>query len=91
MLKWQASVLVLFALLFAVTTLFLRSAVCIEGGTVIGFPWGFYHQCYGPPIPGDGQAADPAEFLPLGLVLDLAFWYIISAGFVLVFRRATGK
>ena len=86
MLKRQVLVLALFALLLTLTTLFLRSATCFEGGTVVGFPWMFYNQCYGALIPGDGQAMDPAEFLPLGLVFDLAFWYLVSAGLVFLFR-----
>ena len=38
-LTWQVPTLTLFAVLFALSTAFLRSTMCIEGGTVIGYPW----------------------------------------------------
>lgn len=86
-LKRQLPVLGLFAVLVPYWTLLLHRAVCIEGGTVIGFPWPFYDQCYGPPLPGGGQVVDPAHFEPVLMVVDLVVWYLVSFGTVYLLRR----
>ncbi len=91
LLKRQLPVLGVFALLIPVWTLVLHGGVCIEGGTVVGFPWLFYDQCYGPFLPGGGQAVDPAHFEPLLLVLDSVFWYVVASVLVLLVRRAAGR
>lgn len=77
-LVWQVPMLGLFAVLFALSTAYLRTTNCIEGGTVIGFPWHFYDQC----SIGTGALGRP-EFLLVSLVVDLVFWYLVSM--VLVF------
>ena len=53
----------------------------------MGFPWPFYGQCYGPPIPGGGLVVDPARLEPFGLAFDIVFWYLLSAGLVYILRR----
>ena len=69
-------------------TLYLHGGICIEGGTVLGLPWLFYDQCYGPFLPEGGQVVDPAHFEPLLLALDVVFWYVVSMAIVFVLRRA---
>ncbi len=89
LLKRQLPVLGTFALLLPVWTLVLHGpGLCIEGGTVVGFPWMFYNRCYGPLLPGGGQAADPAEYLLVPLVVDLVFWYVVSLAIVFLIRLA---
>ena len=88
-LKRQLPVLGVFALLIPVWTLYLHGpGLCIEGGTVLGFPWMFYNQCYGPLLPGGGQAVDPAEYLLVPLAIDLVFWYVVSMALVFAIRLA---
>ncbi len=87
MLRRHLPVLGVFALLIPVWTLILHGpGICIEGGTTAGFPWMFYNECHGPPLPGGGQALDPAEYLVVPLVVDLVFWYAVSAAAVLGLR-----
>ena len=50
----------------------------MEGGSVVGFPWPIFVQCYGPPLPSGGQAIDPTQFSPVGLAMDFVFWYVVS-------------
>lgn len=88
LLKWQLPVLGLFAVLVPCWTVLLRGAFCIEGGTVIGFPWPFYDQCYGPPLPSGGLVPDPAHFYLPQLVMDVMVWYLLSFVFVYLLRRA---
>lgn len=88
-LKRQLPVLGVFALLIPVWTLYLHGpGLCIEGGTVVGFPWMFYNRCYGPPLPGGGQVMDPAEYLLVPLAVDLVFWYVVSMAVVFATRLA---
>lgn len=81
---WQPFTLGVFVILFGLSTAFLRSATCIEGGTVIGFPSYFYAQYYAS-MPGG--PLDPAAFLPISLALDVVAWYLLSVGLVLLARR----
>jgi len=88
-LAWQVPMLGLFAVLFALSTAYLRTTNCIEGGTVMGFPWYFYDQC----SIGTG-ASGRAEFLLVSLVVDAVFWYFVSMVLVFVgvaaYRRLRG-
>lgn len=88
---WQVPVLILLTVLFALSTAYLRSATCIEGGTVIGFPWSFYDQCYAY-MPGGPLGS--AEFALIPLLLDIVFWYLVSMVLVFVgvvaYRRLRG-
>jgi hypothetical protein len=63
------------ASLFILSIFLLRNvaAICIEGGTVLGFPWPFYHQCFSP-----GGGADPASWSLVGLLVDVAIWYVLG-------------
>ncbi len=95
-LKATLPVFVLLAALFSLSTGYLHAGVvCIEGGPVVGFPFPFFIQCYGPLILGGGQAIDPPQFLLGGLVFDLGFWYIVSMVFWMlglrVFARFRGE
>jgi hypothetical protein len=64
----------------AATALFLTSvyllghvgATCIEGGTVVGFPFWFFVQCNSP------GGIDPAQVSVVGLTLDLLIWYFMG-------------
>jgi len=89
-LVWQVSSLLLFGALFAVSTAFLRSATCIEGGTVLGYPRCFYARCY---EAGPGSHLGTV-FELTSLLIDIAFWYLLSTGLalagILVFRRLRG-
>ncbi len=90
--KRRLPVLVLFALLIPVWTLWLHgSGLCVEGGTVVGFPWMFYNQCHGPLFPGGGQEVDPAEYLVVPLIVDIVFWYVMSTACVFVLRLAVRR
>lgn len=88
----QVATLVLFASSFGLSTAFLRSALCIEGGTVVGYPWTFFSQCYAY-APGGPLGA--AEFLAAPLVMDLVFWYLVSLLMVIAgiaaLRRLRGR
>lgn len=61
--------------LFLASLVFLKNfaAICIEGGFVVGFPYYFFVQCYGP-----GGIPDPSQFLIPGLALDLVIWYFFG-------------
>ena len=83
----QLLVLALFLPLFLLTLAFLHVGVCVEGGTILGFPWPAYTQCYGPPIPGDGAVVEPATFQAVGLAVDLVFWNAAAALVVFVYRH----
>ena len=89
--KWQVPTLVLFALFFGLSTAYLKSAICIEGGTVIGYPLYFFTQCYSY-MPGG--PLDEAEFALVFLLVDVVFWYAVSVVVVLlgmlVYRRLRG-
>ena len=63
------------ASLFILSIFLLRNvaAICVEGGSVIGFPWPFYVQCLRP----DG-GADLASLSLIGLLMDVAIWYVLS-------------
>lgn len=63
------------ASLFVLSIFLLRNvaAICVEGGTVLGFPWGFYHQCFSP-----GGGADPASWSLVGFLMDVAIWYVLG-------------
>lgn len=86
---WQVPMLGLFAVLFALSTAYLRTTNCVEGGTVIGFPWYFYIQCS-----ISVGALGRAEFLLVSLVVDVVFWYLVSMMLVFVgvgaYRRLRG-
>jgi len=61
--------------------------VCIEGGEYAGFPVAFYIRCYGPVIPGDGQAKDEPEFRAAFLAVDSACWFVVAAVTLGMLRR----
>jgi len=90
-LTWQIPTLVLFALFFGFSTAYLKSTMCIEGGTVIGYPRYFYAQCYAY-MPGGPLG--PAEFVLVSLLIDVVFWYLVSMVLVFVsvvaYRRLRG-
>ena len=88
LLKWQVSTLALFAVLLGLSTAFLRATVCIEGGTVIGYPRYFLAQCY---EMGPGTPMGPAEFVLVSLLIDVVFWYLVSMVLVLVSVVAYGR
>ncbi len=77
----QVLVLVVFAMLLGLSTAYLRSTMCIEGGTVIGFPMYFLAQCY---ASVSGGALGPAQFVLASLLFDVVFWYLLSTVLVLV-------
>jgi len=88
---WQVPVLILFASLFGLSTAYLRSTMCIEGGTVIGYPRYFYAQCYAY-MPGGPLGS--VEFVLVSLLIDVVVWYLVSMILVLavvvVYRRFRG-
>lgn len=77
----QVLVLVVFATFLGFSTAYLRSTLCIEGGTVIGFPMYFLAHCYAS-VPGG--ALGPAQFVLASLLFDVVFWYLLSTALILV-------
>lgn len=77
---WQVPTLLLFAGLFGVSTAYMKSTMCIEGGTVIGYPRYFYAQCY---AYAPGGPLGSAEFVLASLLIDVVFWYLVSMILVL--------
>ena len=92
LLKATLPVFILFATTFSLSTAYLHGGVvCIEGGTVLGFPAPIFIQCYGPPRPSGGYGVEAAEFQPIGLVIDLVFWYLGSLVLWMIGLRILGR
>ncbi len=60
--------------------------ICVEGGTLFGFPFIFYSQCN----EADGVTPGQVRFNVLALIVDLTLWYVVAAILVTVFRLSRG-
>ncbi len=61
------------------------SAICVEGGTLFGFPFVFYSHCN---QSGPGVTLVPGDvmFNLLALAIDVVLWFVVAAVLVTSFR-----
>ncbi len=73
-------------LLFGVFSV-VPPGICVEGGTLFGFPFIFYSQCND----AEGVTPGPVRFNVLALIVDLILWYVVAAILVSAFRTWRGS
>lgn len=86
-LKPKTATIILFIILFILTTFFLQQYY--EGGpTRVGFPLSYYVRESFPTqlVPVDSATIQPGHFSSYGgLVADIIFWYILSHLIILIY------